>query len=46
MREFTEPLQGPLMLGYAAHYGLGLFRPCSVQRVQTLAGGAVLLNEM
>lgn len=23
---FTEPVRGPLMLGYAAHYGLGLFR--------------------
>lgn len=22
---FAEPLRGPLMLGYAAHYGLGLF---------------------
>jgi len=23
---FKEPLKGPLMLGYASHYGLGLFR--------------------
>jgi CRISPR-associated protein Csb2 len=23
---FSEPLYGPLMLGYASHYGLGLFR--------------------
>ncbi len=28
---FTEPVRGPLMLGYAAHYGLGLFR--SVQDI-------------
>lgn len=25
---FTEPVRGPLLLGYASHYGLGLFRPC------------------
>jgi CRISPR-associated protein Csb2 len=24
---FTEPVKGPLMLGYASHYGLGRFRP-------------------
>lgn len=24
---FAEPISGPLMLGYASHYGLGLFRP-------------------
>lgn len=23
---FTEPIRGPLLLGYASHYGLGLFR--------------------
>jgi hypothetical protein len=23
---FFEPLYGPLVLGYASHYGLGLFR--------------------
>lgn len=23
---FTEPIQGPLLLGYASHYGMGLFR--------------------
>lgn len=23
--EFAEPVAGPLMLGYASHYGLGLF---------------------
>lgn len=27
---FAEPIQGPLLLGYASHYGLGLFRACSV----------------
>jgi CRISPR-associated protein Csb2 len=25
---FSEPLHGPLMLGYASHFGLGLFRFC------------------
>lgn len=25
---FAEPIQGPLMLGYASHYGSGLFRDC------------------
>lgn len=25
---FAEPIQGPLLLGYASHYGLGLFRAC------------------
>ncbi len=25
--EFTEPVNGPLALGYACHYGLGLFAP-------------------
>ncbi len=24
---FSEPMHGPLMLGYASHYGLGRFRP-------------------
>ncbi len=24
---FATPIQGPLLLGYASHYGLGLFRP-------------------
>ncbi|HEY9110939.1 MAG TPA: type I-U CRISPR-associated protein Csb2 [Rhodanobacteraceae bacterium] len=26
---FTEPVPGPLALGFACHYGLGLFRPIS-----------------
>lgn len=26
--QFSEPVRGPLLLGYASHYGLGLFR-CS-----------------
>src|SRR5690606_17535546 len=26
---FSEPIAGPLALGSACHYGLGLFRPCS-----------------
>lgn len=26
--EFEAPVQGPVALGYGAHYGLGLFRPC------------------
>jgi CRISPR-associated protein Csb2 len=25
---FREPIHGPLLLGYASHYGLGLFRAC------------------
>lgn len=25
---FDEPVPGPLALGFAAHFGLGLFRPC------------------
>ncbi|MGH7648271.1 MAG: type I-G CRISPR-associated protein Csb2, partial [Gemmatimonadaceae bacterium] len=25
---FAEPVKGPLLLGYAAHYGLGRFRSC------------------
>ena len=25
---FREPIRGPLLLGYASHYGLGLFRAC------------------
>lgn len=25
---FAEPIEGPLLLGYASHYGLGLFRAC------------------
>src|SRR5690606_16018485 len=24
---FTEPVAGPIALGYGAHFGLGLFRP-------------------
>lgn len=24
---FTEPVPGPLALGFACHFGLGLFRP-------------------
>ncbi|HRI10046.1 MAG TPA: hypothetical protein PKW35_19630, partial [Nannocystaceae bacterium] len=24
---FAAPLRGPLALGYASHFGLGLFRP-------------------
>lgn len=27
---FTEPVHGPLILGYASHFGLGLFRACHV----------------
>lgn len=26
---FTTPVQGPILIGYASHYGLGLFRACS-----------------
>lgn len=26
---FAEPIRGPLLLGYASHYGLGLFRACA-----------------
>jgi CRISPR-associated protein Csb2 len=29
---FCEPIHGPLMLGYASHYGLGLFRACEKSR--------------
>ncbi len=25
---FEQPVCGPLLLGYASHYGLGLFRAC------------------
>jgi len=25
---FAKPVRGPLLLGYASHYGLGLFRAC------------------
>lgn len=25
---FAEPIRGPILLGYASHYGLGLFRAC------------------
>lgn len=28
---FTEPVEGPLALGYGAHFGLGLFLPVSVE---------------
>jgi CRISPR-associated protein Csb2 len=28
---FAESIQGPLLLGYASHYGLGLFRACVSQ---------------
>jgi CRISPR-associated protein Csb2 len=28
---FAEPIQGPLLLGYASHYGLGLFRACAAE---------------
>lgn len=32
----TEPIRGPLLLGYASHYGLGLFRACgSEPRINT-----------
>lgn len=34
----TEPIQGPLLLGYAAHYGLGLFRACGVEPSVVTAG--------
>jgi len=27
--KFTEPVAGPIALGYGAHFGLGLFRPCA-----------------
>jgi CRISPR-associated protein Csb2 len=27
--QFAEPVRGPLLLGYAAHYGLGLFEACA-----------------
>jgi CRISPR-associated protein Csb2 len=27
--EFAEPQQGPIALGYAAHYGLGVFVPAN-----------------
>jgi CRISPR-associated protein Csb2 len=26
---FKEPIHGPLLLGYACHYGLGMFQACS-----------------
>ncbi|MCS6865418.1 MAG: type I-U CRISPR-associated protein Csb2 [Gemmataceae bacterium] len=26
---FAQPIRGPLLLGYASHYGMGLFRACS-----------------
>jgi CRISPR-associated protein Csb2 len=29
---FPEPLQGPLALGFACHFGLGLFTPCFVSK--------------
>lgn len=29
---FTEPLTGPLALGFACHYGLGMFKPVSTKR--------------
>ena len=29
--QFTQPIRGPLLLGYASHYGLGLFRACVVE---------------
>ncbi|MCX7701354.1 MAG: type I-U CRISPR-associated protein Csb2 [Gemmataceae bacterium] len=32
--EFAQPIKGPLLLGYASHYGLGLFR--------TVAGGPLV----
>ena len=28
---FAQPIPGPLLLGYASHYGLGLFRACAVE---------------
>jgi CRISPR-associated protein Csb2 len=27
--EFAEPVRGPIALGFACHFGLGLFLPCS-----------------
>ena len=32
---FSDPLRGPLMLGYASHYGLGLFR-CAGEHAKRL----------
>jgi len=29
--QFAEPIRGPLLLGYASHYGLGLFRACEAK---------------
>jgi len=29
--EFPEPVRGPIVLGYGAHFGLGLFRPVQVE---------------
>jgi CRISPR-associated protein Csb2 len=31
--EFSQPIHGPLLLGYAAHYGLGLFRACDAKPI-------------
>jgi CRISPR-associated protein Csb2 len=28
--EFSEPLAGPICMGYGAHYGLGRFEPCPI----------------
>jgi CRISPR-associated protein Csb2 len=28
---FREPVKGPLLLGYASHYALGLFRACEIR---------------
>lgn len=36
---FAEPIKGPLLLGYASHYGLGLFRACVGEPPATTAGG-------
>jgi CRISPR-associated protein Csb2 len=30
---FAEPIHGPLLLGYASHYGLGLFRACVAEPI-------------
>lgn len=30
---FAEPIHGPLLLGYASHYGLGLFRACIAEPI-------------
>lgn len=29
--EFPEPVDGPMALGFACHYGLGLFQPCDAK---------------